>query len=86
MATMKAMLSFDTFNVSSFVVSCLQKNMLGAKIPFERIRLNGILTFTTNAELFESMQCLPSMEKLVPLHFQHRTNVRHEHESIESNR
>ena len=57
---------------------------LDSKIPFERIRLNGISTFPTDPELFQSTEWVASIVKSSAIPFSASADVRREHESVES--
>ena len=61
-----------------------QKITLGTKIPFERIRLNGISTFTIDPELFQSRESLASIVKGSVIVISASTDVRRKHEIVES--
>ena len=65
---------------------CAQKITLDSKIPFERIRLNGISTFPTDLELFQSTEWVASIVKSSDIAFSASADVRREHESVESTR
>ena len=65
---------------------CAQKITLDSKIPFERIRLNGISTFPTDPELFESTEWVASIVKSSAIAISASADVRREHESVESTR
>ena len=65
---------------------CAQKITLDSKIPFERIRLNGISTFPTDPELFQSTEWVASIVKSSAITFSASPDVRREHESVESKR
>ena len=58
-----------------------QKITLDSKIPFERIRLNGISTFPTDPELFESTEWVASIVKSSAIAFSASADVRREHET-----